>query len=148
MKKEEDTISLKASLKNLADGFSRFFKKQNKKPKFKSKRNPVQSYTTRLTNNNIKIKDNYLKLPKLGLVKFAKSREPKGEILSATVRKSSSGKYFVAIIYKEEITTLPKTNSALGIDLEISDFAITSYGTKFKRSQDEENRFQAYKIWL
>jgi len=85
-------------LRNLAAGFSRFFKKQNKHPKFKSKGNPVQSYTTRLINNNIKIKDNYLKLPKLGLVKFAKSRETKGKILSATVRKSSSGKYFVAII--------------------------------------------------
>ncbi|KIV56032.1 hypothetical protein AM501_20315 [Aneurinibacillus migulanus] len=33
--------------KNLADAYSRFFKKQNDAPRFKSKKNKVQSYTTK-----------------------------------------------------------------------------------------------------
>ncbi|MED1561925.1 helix-turn-helix domain-containing protein, partial [Alkalihalobacillus alcalophilus] len=41
--KEVDSIALQSSLKNLADSFTRFFKKQNKAPRFKSKKNQVQS---------------------------------------------------------------------------------------------------------
>ncbi len=44
--KEIDSITLQSTLKNLADAFSRFFKKQNDMPRFKSKKNTVQSYTT------------------------------------------------------------------------------------------------------
>lgn len=35
--KEVDSIALQSSLKNLADSYTRFFKKQNKAPRFKSK---------------------------------------------------------------------------------------------------------------
>ena len=51
--KEVDSIALQSSLRNLADSYSRFFKKQNKAPRFKSKKNNVQSYTTKYTNGNI-----------------------------------------------------------------------------------------------
>ena len=37
--KEVDSIAIQSSLKNLADSYSRFFKKQNKAPRFKSKKN-------------------------------------------------------------------------------------------------------------
>jgi putative transposase len=46
--KEVDSIAIQSSLKNLADAYSRFFKKQNDRPRFKSKKNPVQSYTTNI----------------------------------------------------------------------------------------------------
>ncbi|MGI2710448.1 IS200/IS605 family element RNA-guided endonuclease TnpB, partial [Bacillus cytotoxicus] len=69
------------------DSYTRFFKKQNKAPRFKSKKNKVQSYTTKHVNGNIAIVDNKIKLPKLGLVKFAKSREVEGRILHATMRR-------------------------------------------------------------
>ena len=36
----------------------------------------------------------YIQIPKLGLVKFAKSKEVQGKILSVTVRRTSSGKIF------------------------------------------------------
>ncbi|AQT84641.1 transposase, IS605 OrfB family protein [Paenibacillus larvae subsp. larvae] len=61
---------------------------------------------------------------------MAKSQEPKGRILNATIRKNSSGKYFFSILCEEEIYERPKTNSAIGIDLGISDFAIFSDGRK------------------
>src|SRR6476619_5921371 len=69
--KEVDSIALQKSVENLADSYDRYYKKQNKQPRFKSKKNPVQSYTTKHTNGNITIIDNYIKLPKLGLVRFA-----------------------------------------------------------------------------
>ncbi|MFD1412474.1 IS200/IS605 family element RNA-guided endonuclease TnpB [Oceanobacillus jeddahense] len=129
--KEVDSIALQSSVRHLADSFSRFFKKQNNKPQFKSKKNPVQSYTTKNVNNSIAILGNRMKLPKLGYVKFAKSQEPKGRILHATVRKKGSGKFFVSLLCEEEMHQLPKTNAAVGVDLGITDFAILSDGQKF-----------------
>lgn len=140
LKKQEDTIwlkevdstSLQSSLKNLADSYARFFKKQNKAPRFKSKRNNVQSYTTKHTNGNIAVVDNRIKLPKLGLVKFSKSREIDGRILSATIRRNPSDKYFVSILVETEVQKLPKTGLSAGIDVGLKDFAILSDGTVYR----------------
>ena len=101
--KEVDSIALQKSVENLADSYDRYYKKQNKHPRFKSKKNPVQSYTTKYTNGNIAVIDNYIKLPKLGLVRFAKSREVKGRILNATIRRNPSGKYFVSLGTETEV---------------------------------------------
>ncbi len=141
--KEVDSIALQSSLKNLADSYSRFFKKQNKVPRFKSKKNRVQSYTTKYTNGNIAIIGNKVKLPKLGLVRFAKSREVEGRILNATVRRNPSGKYFVSILAETEVQLLEKTDSSVGIDVGLKDFAILSDGTvysnpKFFRRLEEK----------
>ncbi len=128
--KEVDSIALQSSVKNLSDSFARFFKKQNSHPRYKSKKNPVQSYTTKNVNNSIAVIGKSIKLPKLGLVRFAKSREIKGRIIKATIRKNPSGKYFVAIVVEEKIEQLPKANSIIGIDLGIRDFATFSNGRK------------------
>lgn len=130
--KEVDSIAIQSSLKNLADAYSRFFKKQNDTPRFKSKKNKVQSYTTKHTNGNIAIEGNKIKLPKLGLVRFAKSREVHGRILNATVRRNPSGKYFVSILVETEVQPLEKTGSSVGVDVGLKDFAILSDGTKYE----------------
>ena len=129
--KEVDSIAIQSSLKNLADSYSRFFKKQTKAPRFKSKKNQVQSYTTKHTNGNITIVGNKIKLPKLGFIKFAKSREVEGRILNATIRRNPSGKYFVAILAETEVQPLEKTGSSVGIDVGLKDFAILSTGQLF-----------------
>ena len=141
--KEVDSIAIQSSLKNLADAYSRFFKKQNDRPHFKSKKNPVQSYTTKYTNGNIAIDSNKIKLPKLGWIRFAKSREVEGRILNATIRRNPSGKYFVSILVETEVQELPKTDSAVGIDVGLKEFAILSDGTiysnpKFFRRLEEK----------
>ncbi|PGT59715.1 transposase, partial [Bacillus cereus] len=129
--KEVDSIALQSTLKNLADAFSRFFKKQNDIPRFKSKNNKVQSYTTKQTNGNIAIAGNKMKLPKLGLVRFAKSREVEGRILNATIRRNPSGRYFVSILAEVEVQLLEKTGSSIGVDVGLKDFAILSTGEVF-----------------
>lgn len=130
--KEVDSIAIQSSLKNLADAYSRFFKKQNDAPRFKSKKNKVQSYTTKHTNGNIAIVGNKIKLPKLGLVRFAKSREVHGRILNATVRRNPSGKYFVSILAETEVQPLEKTGSSIGIDVGLKTFATLSDGTPYE----------------
>lgn len=123
---------MQSSLKHLADSYTRFFKKQNQAPRYKSKKNNIQSYTTKYTNGNIAILDNKIKLPKLGLVTFAKSREVEGRILNATIRRNASGKYFVSIGVETTVKKLQKTKSSIGIDLGIKDFAVLSDGTIYK----------------
>jgi putative transposase len=137
--KEVDSIALQTSTKFLGEAFDRFFKKQNGFPKFKSKKYSAKSYTTKLTNNNIEVIDNYIKLPKLGLVKFAKSREITGKIVKATIKKSTTNKYYISIVCKTEIQHFEKTNQNIGIDLGLTNFAILSNGTKIPNLHFSKN---------
>ncbi|MRX74447.1 IS200/IS605 family element transposase accessory protein TnpB, partial [Bacillus lacus] len=115
--------------------YQRYYKKQNKAPKFKGKKNKVQSYITKQTNGNIAVFDKHIKLPKLGLVPFAKSREVDGRIINATIRRNPSGKYFVSVLVETEVVELPKTNSSTGVDLGLKDFAILADGTKYRNNR-------------
>src|SRR5699024_9858080 len=130
--KEVDSIALQSSLRNLSDSFDRFFKKQTKYPRFKSKKNPVQSYKTKATNGNIAVEGNRLKLPKLGMVRFAKSREVEGRILHATIRRNPAGKYFVSLLVETETNTIQKTDSSVGVDVGLKDFAVLSDETTYE----------------
>lgn len=133
--KEVDSHSLQNSLKDLERSYQNFFrevKRGNKDqgfPKFKSKHNNKHTYRTVINNNSIKAKENKIKLPKLGLVKFAKSREIEGRVLNCTIIKTCSGKYFISICCADiELEKHDNNKNIIGIDLGIKDFAITSDG--------------------
>jgi len=128
--REVDSIALQSSVKFLGESFDRFFKKLGGYPNFKSKKYSTQAYTTKLTNGNIAILENYIKLPKLGLVKFAKSREVGGKIVKATIKRSSTGKYYVSIVCEVEMQPFERTNQSVGIDLGLTHFATLSSGKK------------------
>jgi putative transposase len=133
--KEVDSIALQKSAENLADSFNRYYKKQNKYPRFKSKKKPVQSYTTKQTNGNIAVIGKQIKLPKLGLIRFAKIREVEGRVLNATLRRNPSGKYFISLGTEAEVSKSPKTQSVIGVDVGLKDFAILSDGTTLLESK-------------
>ena len=126
-----DSVALQVAYENLIDSFQRFFKKQNNYPRFKSKKNPVQSYTTKNINNNIAIVSKRIKLPKLGLVKFKQTCGLEGRIMRATIKYNASGTFYVSVQCEvPDFKPLPQTNEAVGIDLGITDFAILSTGRK------------------
>lgn len=127
--KEVDSTALQTTLRHLDIAFKSFFKKQNGYPKFKSKRNIIQSYTSKFTNNNIRIENKYIKLPKLGNVKFKQSKEVKGRIISATIKRTASNKYYVSLLVEEtKPVAFNKTNSQVGIDLGLKEFLVLSNG--------------------
>jgi len=132
--KEPDKWALQNTLKNLDFAYHCFFRriKQGETPgfpKFKSKHNYKQSYKTTFTRNNIEIKNNKIKLPKLGLIKFAKSKEIHGKILNCSIIKTKSNKYFIFICCTDiEIQKYKQTNKIIGIDLGIKEFATISDG--------------------
>ncbi|WP_348982168.1 IS200/IS605 family element RNA-guided endonuclease TnpB [Desulfosporosinus sp. OT] len=129
---EVDSMALQQTLKDLDKAYQKFFKEKKGFPNFKSKKNPKQSYRTNANKSSIEVSDRKIKLPKLGWVRFAKSREVNGKILSATIRRSPSGSYFIAILCEVEIQPLPRVDQAVGIDLGLKEFAITSDGEHFK----------------
>ena len=131
--KEVDSLALANAQLHLDKAYKNFFwNKSVGFPRFKSKKNPVQSYTTNNQKGTVALIDSkFIKVPKLkSLVRIKLHRQPKGMIKSATVSHHSSGKYYISLLCKEEISELPKTNSAIGIDLGITDFAILSDGQK------------------
>ncbi|WP_282709499.1 IS200/IS605 family element RNA-guided endonuclease TnpB [Ligilactobacillus sp. Marseille-Q7487] len=137
--KEVDSLALANAQLNLDKAYKNFFRDKSVGfPRFKSKKNPVQSYTTNNQKGTVALIDNkFIKIPKLkSLVKIKLHRQPKGMIKSATISRHSSGKYYISLLCKEEIIELPKTNSAIGIDLGMTDFAILSNGQKI-----DNNRF-------
>ena len=105
--KEVDSTSLQATLQDLDAAFQNFFRrvKQGEKPgypRFKSKHDHRQSYKSKCVGTNIKVLDKAVQLPKLGRVKCRISKEVKGRVLSATVSRNPSGKYFVQSLSMEE----------------------------------------------
>ncbi|CAI3508910.1 IS200/IS605 family element transposase accessory protein TnpB [Enterococcus cecorum] len=131
--KEVDSLALSNAQLNLDKAYKNFFRDKSVGfPRFKSKKNPVQSYTTNNQNGTVALIDSkFIKVPKLkSLVRIKLHRQPKGMIKSATISRHASGKYYISLLCKEEINELPKTNSAIGIDLGITDFAILSDGQK------------------
>ena len=131
--KEVDSLALANAQLNLDKAYKNFFRDKSVGfPRFKSKKNPVQSYTTNNQNGTVALIDSkFIKVPKLkSLIRIKLHRQPKGMIKSATISRHASGKYYISLLCKEEINELPKTNSAIGIDLGITDFAILSDGQK------------------
>jgi putative transposase len=132
--KEPDKCSLQNSLKDLDFAYQKFFKEHSGFPKFKSKKTHKFSYKTQNYNNGtaIQFQNNHIKLPKLGWVKTRDNQVPEGRVLNATISQDPSGKYYCSLCCTDvEIKLLPLTNSQIGIDLGIKDFAITSDGVKY-----------------
>lgn len=138
--KETDASAHQQMLKNLDASYQNFFRrvKQGQKPgfpKFKNKTS-AQSYTTpnfNSTDISRIMRDNHIKICKLGWVQAKIDRIPQGHWVNMAIRRTASGKYFVSLccvdVPHEEYET---TASLVGIDLGIKDFAITSNGEKFE----------------
>jgi putative transposase len=127
--KDIDKFAITNAVYNLDNAYKHFFRrvrngeKEVGYPKFKSKHSNNNSYKTNFTNNNIKILEKHIQLPKLGKIKLAKSQEVEGMIKSCTVKKTKSGNYYVAVLVEKEIQELPRNNNKIGIDLGIKTFA-------------------------
>lgn len=130
--KEVDAIALQSSLKDLEFAYQKFFKEHSGFPNFKSKKTHKFSYKSKCVNNNIQFLNKHIKLPKLGWVKVRDKHIPQGRILNATISQEPSRRYYVSLCCTDvEMIPLAKTNNAIGIDLGIKDFAITSDGVKY-----------------
>ena len=128
-----DSQSLTTAWLYLKQAYSNFFNKSHDEPKYKSRHNPIQSYTTHTTNDNIRIEGSYLKLPKLGLVKLNLHRAlPQGSILKAATIKKDGKHYYVSLrVEYEQFTQIEKTfERAIGLDYALQGLYMDSEGNK------------------
>lgn len=128
--KEVDSLALSNVQLNLQVAYKNFFRSGFGFPKFKKKSHRQSYKTNNVNKGSIVLENGYVKLPKVGWVKVKAHRQINGVIKSATISMTPTGKYHISILCETEIAPLPKTNSSIGVDLGISDFAILSTGEK------------------
>lgn len=128
--KEVDSQALVQSGNDLNTAYTNFFNKRTNFPKFK-KKGVNDTYRSCVTNNNIRLEDDCIRLPKVGLVKITMERQlPKSsKIKNVTVTKTKTNKYFVSInfeYHKEIEKVIPETY--IGLDYSPKHMYIDSNG--------------------
>ena len=131
--KDSDYSSLIVSNHYLDQSFKMLFKHQGGHPKFKSRKSTKQSYTGKSTCKVIAKRR--IKLPKLGSIKTSKTtRLVNCKIKRYTVTLDPTGRYYLSLMVDDHnIQPLEPTGAVLGIDMGISDLAITSDGKKYPK---------------
>ena len=136
-----DAVALQQSLHNLDIAYVNFFEKRVKYPCFKSKHNHRQSYRTLNINNNIRVENRHVRLPKVGFVKIRQTVK-NTDILYVTIEKLPSGKYFAVLATK--FTPKPRQNKGgqIGIDLGIKHYYTDSNGNIVENPKNLKQRLK------
>ena len=146
--KDVDSLSLANTQLNQEKAFKQFFNHKQERPKFRSKKQDY-GYTTNLVNNNIVLLKGYIKLPKLGEVKIKQHRTIPSEMIlkSVTVSKSSTGKYYVSILYEYQKEIQKQVvKDAIGLDFSMTHFYVDSEGFKMDYPKDIQTDFNKLRV--
>ena len=140
--KEIDSSTLAAKYMDICSAFNNFFKSckgQRKlrvgKPKFESKKHTPIAITWSSAQPPKILKNGYLFITrKLGPVKGVFHRWAEGEFRHATIKQTSTGKWFVKICVDKKDELKNKNGKSVGIDWNCrdEDFIVMSNGTKIK----------------
>ena len=138
--RDVDKFALTNSIYDAFDAFKNFFEKRTGYPRFKSRKSPIQSYSTNVSSNNIAVingrrKKGYVKLPKLGKVQASIHRmpAPNWKLKSATISMDSSERCYVSILFVLPVVfcepaDLPIEDTTLGLDYSSPEFYVDSNG--------------------
>lgn len=126
--------ALRFSIKDLEEAYRNFFRRVKKGqapgyPKFKSRKDPEQSFTT---DGSIHVTDTYVQIPIIGKIKHKRHGIPAGEPIEVTVYRTKTGKYFASVIFKVEKEPLPVTDKVIGIDMGLTDFVVDQEGHRYE----------------
>jgi putative transposase len=114
---------------NLSRAFINFFERRAEYPGFKSKhRRQSISYP-----QNVKVSDGWIRFPKIGKVDAVIHRDIEGTVKTVTVSMNAKGQFFASVLVDDGKDTPVQSieGKAIGIDLGVNHFAITSDGSKF-----------------
>lgn len=140
--KDYMSIPLIASLRNLDSAYKKFFKDGAGFPKFKSKRNPNQSFQFH-QNYDINLKTGMVRLSKVGNVECRFHRTFEGKMKTATVSRNPAGQYYISILVDDGLEPPEpvdyKETDVLGIDVGLSHFAVLSNGKKIDNPKHLRN---------
>ena len=116
---------------NLAQAFKMLFKHRGGYPRFKSRRAIRQAYTGRSICQVLAKRR--VRLPKLGSIRTSKTAVlANGKIKCYTVCLAPTGRYYLSLqVAVPAPEQLNKTGKAVGIDVGITDLAVSSDGIKY-----------------
>lgn len=147
--KDVNSQSLQSANKNLDNAFTRFFREKKGFPRFKSKKNPVQSFQVP-QHYAVDFVRGRIKLPKIGEIRTIFHRTFTGKMKYATVSVTSTGRWFASILVEdglEKPDPAPFTrDTTLGIDVGLTDFAIFSTGEKIANPRYLKTSLQRLKV--
>jgi putative transposase len=130
---ETNSQSLQAVNRNVETAFKNFFRRKTDFPRFKSKKNPVQSFQVP-QHYEVNLEENKVRLPKLGTVKVVLHRKFTGVLRTATVSATSTGKYFISVLVDDGLNEPEPASfgnkTTIGIDVGLKSFLVTSDGQK------------------
>lgn len=132
--KEVDSMALQYEYLHLNVAFKNFFtRKEMGYPKFKSKYDRHQSYTTynNLKYNTVHLSEGYVRLPKAGKVKVELHQPVLGIIKNATVSCTPVGDYYISFNVCVWMHELPIVDKQIGLDLGIKTLIKTSDGVEY-----------------
>lgn len=126
--KEVGAESPSETIKNIDYAFDKFFAGSGY-PKFKSKRDKT-SMCVRNNEKKVDFDNNTITAGQIKKIPAKISRRFTGKIRKIFVSKSSTGKYYASVLVKttDFETKPPDKNKAVGIDLGLKHFAVTSGG--------------------
>jgi putative transposase len=81
-----------------------------------------------------------IKFPgKLGLIRTVCHKNlPDAKFMTVTISRNADGRYYASIVFNQEDTPVVAIREAIGVDLGLKNFAITSEGSKYSLSQVDE----------
>ncbi|UUX93895.1 transposase [Methanoplanus endosymbiosus] len=141
--------SLQGAILNLENAFTRFFREKKGFPNFKSRKNPVQSFSVP-QGYKVDFEIQKIRLPKIGWVKIKLHRRYNGIEKTATVSVTPTGKFFISILIDDGQKQTPtqhfSENTTVGVDLGIKDFAILSNGEMIDNPRNLKKSISQMKV--
>jgi putative transposase len=123
---------------NLSRAFINFFEGRAGFPSFKSKHGKQSIQYPQ----HVNLSEGIIKLPKIGEVVAKLHRTFEGELKTVTVSMNGTGKYFASLLFDDGLPDIQPNleGKAVGIDVGLTHFAITSDGSKFDNPRHLKKR--------
>jgi putative transposase len=135
--KDADNTALQNAAKHADKAYRNYFAKRAKHPKFKSKHDKRQSYTSTNNGNTVRYEDGkYIRIPKVGKIRFRGHIRNHERILSVTIELTPTGKWFASFCVEVDLEKrLPEAKrthgtQSVGIDVGIRNYAVLYNGTE------------------
>ena len=139
--REQNTKVLKQAVKDMLSAYKNFFERHTGYPKFKSKHDNKQSCRFELgaISNRNDYTTYHLSLANIRNIKFRCNekyaqylQKHHDSIRQSTLTRIPCGEYYLSILVDGDLThKVKESNAAVGIDLGVKDFVITSDGEVF-----------------
>ena len=141
--------SLQQSIVNMEKAFTRFFREKKGFPRFKAKHRSKQMVGFP-QNTKIDFDKGKVSVNKIGWLRARISRTFEGNIKTATIEKTATGKYYISITVELPDIKIKqksiKADTAVGIDTGIKTFATFSDGQEIENPKHLKSNLKRLKV--